>query len=581
MNMAIDSYLNNVPDYTEQIEKMLLSFKNNPKNAELLRYLSEPNVFDTLGKGRDEMTHSLVLADVLGGAMFTPNGDAPIYRFLDLLIEKASGQGVALDKEMRTSVLTSSLQITKCADVKTEYTISQYLKDYASTAQSTSKERIDIFLRFDVAGTGQYGKHAVEVFIENKVDSCEHEGQTQSYYHQCADGRRAAQLFVYLTANEEDVCSAQDGNGNAAFIHITYQDLMDKVFIPLLDAGSLSPRDQFLIKEYVNCLELPSLTQEKKASYSIMATSEYEKQLVEEFIRDDSNRKIVNLAVHSALNGKLYSYFLYDLLPFDGAVEKMLSALFKERGMLQTLKSLSDVCGSQKGGTPFVINVIKTEGDKLMYLPTSLFEYQGQAFVSLSEALIKALSDFSARSGITDKAELVNLFHPLYGRQKKGKSALVTSDHNDFKACTEGYMPTEFDDLYIRREIGYDKLEQVNRVLGDGHHIKLISEDCYNNLSSPAADMLKEANANQYSRVEGTPLYFRKGQEERIEKINEPCGERIKECKLTDNDEQLLGRFYENNRKLILSVYRVLAEGETNAETKSKLLANLRKLQKA
>ena len=93
--------------------------------------------------------------------------------------------------------------------------------------------------------------------------------------------------------------------------------------------------------------------------------------------------------------------------------------------------------------------------------------------------------------------------------------------------------------------------------------------------------MLKEANANQYSRVEGTPLYFRKGQEERIEKIKEPCGERIKECKLTDNDEQLLGRFYENNRKLILSVYRVLAEGETNAETKSKLLANLRKLQKA
>lgn len=189
---------------------------------------------------------------------------------------------------------------------------------------------------------------------------------------------------------------------------------------------------------------------------------------------------------------------------------ELLRCLIKEIGMYQTLKSVNDVCEQQKDRTPFVINVFKIEKDKLMYLPTSLYEYQGQAFVSISEALINALSDYSARSGITDKAELINLFQPLYGRQKGGKSALVTSNHKDFKAWTEGYMPTEFDDLYIRREIRYDKLELINRVLGDGHHITLISEDCYNNLVSPAPDMLKEANANIYLPVEGTSLYFRK-----------------------------------------------------------------------
>lgn len=581
MELTIDSYLNSDPDYTEQIEKLLLSFKNNPKNDELLRYLSEPNVFDTLGKGRDEMTHSRILADILGGSMFSPNNNAPIYRLLDLLVAKASEQDVDVDKEMRASVLTSSLQMTKCVDAKTEYTLSQYLKDYANKPQSTSAERIDVYLRFDIAGTGQYGKHTVELFVENKVDSCEHDNQTQSYYDQCADGRRAAQLFIYLTTNAEDKCAALDRNGKPAFIHITYQDLMDKVFMPLLDAGSLNARNQYLLKEYVNCLELPALTQEKHASYSIMAISGYEKRLVEEFISDASNRRIINLAVHSTLGDKLYSYFLYDLLPFDDAVEKMLSALSKAKGMLHTLKSLDDVCGQQKGGTPFVINVIKTEKDKLTYLPTSLYEYQGQAFVSISEALINALSDYSARSGITDKAELINLFQPLYGRQKGGKSALVTSNHKDFKAWTEGYMPTEFDDLYIRREIRYDKLELINRVLGDGHHIKLISEDCYNNLVCPATDMQKEANANLYSPVEGTSIYFRKGLEGRIDEINEKSGLRIAECKLTDNNEQLLKRFYDNNRKLFLSVYRVLAEGELNAETKSRLLRNFKKLQKA
>lgn len=189
---------------------------------------------------------------------------------------------------------------------------------------------------------------------------------------------------------------------------------------------------------------------------------------------------------------------------------EFLRYLIKEIGMLQTLKSVNDVCEQQNNGTPFVINVFKIEKDKLMYLPTSLYEYQGQAFVLISEALIKALSDYSARSGITDNAELINLFHPLYGTQKRGKSALVTSHHKDFKTWRNGYMPTEFDDLYIRREIRYDKLELINRVLGDGHHIKLISEDCYNNLVCPATDMQKEANANLYSPVEGTSLYFRK-----------------------------------------------------------------------
>lgn len=190
---------------------------------------------------------------------------------------------------------------------------------------------------------------------------------------------------------------------------------------------------------------------------------------------------------------------------------EFLRYLIKEIGMFQTLKSVNDICEQQNNGTPFVINVFKIEKDKLMYLSTSLYEYQGQAFVLISEALIKALSDYSARSGITDKAELVNLFQLMYGRlEGKVKSTLVTSDHKKFKAWKDGLIPTELDDLYIRREIRYDKLELINRVLGDGHHIKLISEDCYNNLVSPATDMLKEANANIYLPVEGTSLYFRK-----------------------------------------------------------------------
>ena len=115
---------------------------------------------------------------------------------------RAKEQGVDIPQEFVDAVLTRSLSVDSVADKQTEYSLNSYLKDYGKKDNTIfdKKQRLDIFLRYNLASTlKKNGKKIVEVFIENKVLAQEHDNQTQQYYESCVDGRKALQLFVYLS----------------------------------------------------------------------------------------------------------------------------------------------------------------------------------------------------------------------------------------------------------------------------------------------------------------------------------------------------------------------------------------------
>ena len=103
----------------------------------------------------------------------------------------------------------------------------------------------------------------------------------------------------------------------------------------------------------------------------------------------------------------------------------------------------------------------------------------------------------------------------------------------------------------------------INEILGDGFGIIPISAQCYHELLFCGDDTLWDCyDKSQFNALKGTSYYYRKGAERRIEAINRVLPMPIQNSRLTKADCDLLERFYANNRKLIISIYRILIENE-------------------
>ena len=130
------------------------------------------------------------------------------------------------------------------------------------------------------------------------------------------------------------------------------------------------------------------------------------------------------------------------------------------------------------------------------------------------------------------------------------------------------YSPTVFTGLFVREDINADKLRYINDILGDGFGISPISSECYHELIMNRNDTLWECyDRTLFTPLKGTDYFYRKGGEHRIKEINTVLHDKINESKLCPSDENLLDKFYANNRILILSIYRILLENEQDSET--------------
>ena len=285
----------------KSFEELLETFNINPLNNEIIDYISRANIFDTIKKSRNEMVHSRMVAELIAGRYFDVSRKQTLIHFFDIIIKRAQQQGKlnGLDN-FKSAVLTRSLKIDSVKK-KLEYPIKTYQKKKYKNNNNKNNdykgsERLDIFLDIILEKTLQK-KREIEIIIENKVLSHESDNQTNIYFKNCKkDLRSCFQFFVFITPlasyelDDYKNLNTDYKPQNENFIQICYQDILDYVISPLVNEN-MSARDRVILEEYVNCLELPAMPNEKddnginitNRELSIMAVSQKEKMLLKDF----------------------------------------------------------------------------------------------------------------------------------------------------------------------------------------------------------------------------------------------------------------------------------------------------------
>ena len=260
----------------QEIIDAIIKFNNDPEVQKLASFYSNQSVPEIFGVSRREVSHSAFLS-----WLFTTNanhglGEKPLMQLLELYLKccrdqnKVSTNSVQLE-QIQTAILTRNISILS-TDVHTEEAV----------ATDKAKGRADIVIACDVHIPDNTVKK-ISIIIENKIYSKENKEQTQIYfnYHQGKKLEEEVCLYVYLTppANKDAKCPA--------FVHLTYQDLLDSILEPLLVQSNLSDRTKFILTEYINNLSIPSdYIDEKnitKKARTIMAINTKERELLQSF----------------------------------------------------------------------------------------------------------------------------------------------------------------------------------------------------------------------------------------------------------------------------------------------------------
>lgn len=309
----------------EYVKKLLLDFYSEQENMNLIDYYSRTTFFDLIKKSRSETVHSAFLKWILDGSDFPNRGiSSNIMHFLQLLVKRHEQQKNAdFDDNLKEAICTGSLELSEIA-IETEKPIQDF------DSQVDSKDRLDIYIH---CKTNINANQTLEIFIENKVGSkegsphnknseneYEKKCQTERYYYVCHDPDKI-QLFVYLTAinkSKLDEFSNHIPNQwpiefsrSQKFIQICYQDLLDRVLLPLRTVPYMPSRTSNLIEEYINCLGIPAINDSESGSKSIkqqiiMAIPETEREKLKKFFNNEKNKELLTITLDVVALNKIY-----------------------------------------------------------------------------------------------------------------------------------------------------------------------------------------------------------------------------------------------------------------------------------
>lgn len=614
MNTLYDIKIQN-KEIALSAEELLTMFNRNiSKNAELLDYIGRGNLFGIIGKARNESVHSRFIAELLSGVFFDGDSrESSLFHFLDLLLYRSAkeSKSVVINPHLKNEILKRSVLFEK-AEALCELPVTQYRKSYGSTVNARAIEkddRLDIYLQYKL--TKKIAERdTLEIFIENKVNSSEFDSQTVRYFEACDNGgrKRPFQLFVYLTSQSgrdmDDYISLDKKYKPASshYIHICYQDILDYIIEPMLADERLDADKKEKLNEYVSCLELPAMPDEDSQAsakdLSIMAISTREKQLVNSFMEDPINRRIVEKTVEAKLGEPLYSVTSWGtLLNSSEALNDALldlSIIFEE-----PLAVLKEVSNCSIGAKPFLIyspeawrvTTNYSWGKKSLmckYLPyEKLYVCAGKVFGSINDALLAAIEGYQAKYS-KSKEELVGDFCKAISAKGRGVPFLSVNKQKD-------NIKTNIEGIYVRKNVSDDYLTTINAILGEDLSVKPIDNETYNDLlqcnvqlyiNRPVTENglpegIEAEDVSDYEQVGQTPYFFRKDViGDKILKINQikiyKDANIIEKC----NDTSLLLHFFNSRRNLILSVYKIMLEAETDNDVYEEMLKTYRKLLK-
>ena len=286
-----------------EFESSILKLYKKTAFQRLTAYYSQSTVFNVLGVERSEKRHSAFLEWLLNPESAHGLKELPLRKLLSLVAAKADDEYKCYYQQVREHLITGNYSMQmEC--VKTEQSIiglangnSEKFKDVVETNDNggfkqDAQNRFDIWMLLNIKFEDENGveqRWSLPIVVENKIYSTEgnandpKRAQTTRYMRAvnilknvvCPDPNYSQPLLVYLTPSD-----TKKGPTDQAFIHITYQDLLDHVLQPcsMVSASQASSADtRALIDGYVRNLSCPSNRDgENVKDYSILAIADTE-----------------------------------------------------------------------------------------------------------------------------------------------------------------------------------------------------------------------------------------------------------------------------------------------------------------
>ena len=276
---------------TMNYKQKISDFNRDTDIISLVERYERISLWDAMGVGRREMSHSSFLGELLKEDSLHELGNLPIQWLLDLLLDKANVQDrkkaedeseypdddeyaedhrwsdvmVNIPAELQRAILCHKLNPHNVS-VRKEYCI--------------PGGRVDLMVELDVdeVETERDNKpiRHLTIIIENKINSREHCDQTETYYKhfQSQSNDNGNYIFyVYLTpapTRALKCCGVLPFCRQKQFIQINYQNILDHIVLPALSLTKETSPSYYTLLEYKKALGISFDNIETKGKKSRM-----------------------------------------------------------------------------------------------------------------------------------------------------------------------------------------------------------------------------------------------------------------------------------------------------------------------
>lgn len=336
----------------KKLVKKTVEFTHDKDVITLKEQYREPSFFEIISKARSETTYSSFLRWMFQLNSHKPEDISPVMLLLDVIInnQHISGQTLSTsDLNFLTDVLSRNVKISNVM-AETEKSVGEIAREIQINHIETetpenilkeavnSKDRIDIFLECKYADR-ENNSSKFQVIIENKIDSGEGDtkgargkedyekfSQTERYYFG-TNRKDVPQFFVFLTPS-----GANQKPNDPHFIHVTYQELLDHVIIPMLSSSSLSSKEKVFLEEFRNELMFPNI--ENNKGRGVIAMSREQSEEITKVWRKHEDL-IVKAIVAKVNETGSASFWKLDDSYFNSFPREEVKAILKKRGLLE------------------------------------------------------------------------------------------------------------------------------------------------------------------------------------------------------------------------------------------------------
>ena len=180
----MSSELKNQEISAEVAEELLLNLNRSANYQRLRETFKSKSLFEIASKERDERTHSSYIQWLLRDSDVPCDWrDSTIAHLLDIILFRAKEQGLDIDSDIKRSILSRSGKITLMSVEKEKPT--------SGVKVNGKSGFIDLLITCNVACPKENKKEnkskpieikPIEICIENKVGSDEHDDQTWKYW---------------------------------------------------------------------------------------------------------------------------------------------------------------------------------------------------------------------------------------------------------------------------------------------------------------------------------------------------------------------------------------------------------------